>query len=53
MKGGAQAIVQASFASGDWRGRADVLLRVEQHEKPEPFGQLVVRSRRLQAGTGD
>src|SRR4051812_37033398 len=33
MKGGAQAIVQASFASGDWRGRADVLLRVEQHEK--------------------
>ncbi|MGA9508268.1 MAG: TM0106 family RecB-like putative nuclease [Candidatus Sulfotelmatobacter sp.] len=38
MKGGAQAIVQASFASGDWRGRADVLLRVEQHEKPSRLG---------------
>src|SRR5438128_6707679 len=24
MKSGAQAIVQASLASGDWRGRADV-----------------------------
>jgi len=38
MKGGAQAIVQASFASGDWRGRADVLLRVEQREKPSRLG---------------
>jgi uncharacterized protein len=38
MKGGAQAIVQASFASGDWRGRADVLLRVEQHENPSYLG---------------
>src|SRR5271166_1199908 len=38
MKGGAQAIVQASFASGDWRGRADVLLRVEQREKPCRLG---------------
>jgi len=38
MKSGAQAIVQASFASGDWRGRADVLLRAEQHEKATPFG---------------
>ena len=38
MKSGAQAIVQASFASGDWRGRADVLLRVEQLEKPSRLG---------------
>jgi predicted RecB family nuclease len=38
MKGGAQAIIQASFASGDWRGRADVLLRVEQREKPSQLG---------------
>jgi predicted RecB family nuclease len=38
MIGGAQAIVQASFASGDWRGRADVLLRVEQREKPSQLG---------------
>src|SRR4029077_7619346 len=28
MKGGADAIVQATLGSGDWRGRADVLLRV-------------------------
>src|SRR6202021_3637905 len=33
MKGGAQAIIQASFASGDWRGRADVLLRGGQGGK--------------------
>jgi predicted RecB family nuclease len=38
MKSGAQAIVQASLASGDWRGRADVLLRVEQFEKPSHLG---------------
>src|SRR6267378_893490 len=38
MKGGVQAIVQASLVSGDWRGRADVLLRVEQHEKPSHLG---------------
>ena len=38
MKSGAQAIIQASFASGDWRGRADVLLRVEQREKPSHLG---------------
>jgi hypothetical protein len=30
MKSGAHAIVQASLASGDWRGRADVLLRIER-----------------------
>ena len=38
MKSGAQAIIQASFASGDWRGRADVLLRVEQRGKPSHLG---------------
>lgn len=38
MKGGAQVIVQASFASGGWRGRADVLLRVEQHERVTRLG---------------
>ena len=38
MKSGAQAIVQAGVGSGDWRGRADVLLRVEIPEKPSYFG---------------
>jgi predicted RecB family nuclease len=38
MKSGAQAIVQASLASGDWRGRADVLLRIEQHEQLSRLG---------------
>lgn len=38
MESGAQAIVQASFASGVWRGRADVLLRVEQAERPTCIG---------------
>ena len=38
MKSGAQAIVQATLNSGDWRGRADVLLRVEQPEKPSRLG---------------
>src|SRR6516165_2483790 len=38
MKSGAQAIVQASLASGDWRGRADVLLRVERMEKASRLG---------------
>ena len=38
MKSGAQAIVQASLGSGDWRGRADVLLRVEQIKRPGRFG---------------
>jgi uncharacterized protein len=38
MKGGAQAIVQASLGSGDWRGRADVLLRVEQPQQPSRLG---------------
>ena len=32
MKSGAQAIIQAGLGSGDWRGRADVLLRVERPE---------------------
>ncbi len=30
MQGRTDAIVQASLAGGDWRGRADVLLRVER-----------------------
>lgn len=30
MRSGAEVIVQASLASGPWRGRADVLLRVDQ-----------------------
>jgi len=38
MKSGAQAIVQAALESGDWRGRADVLLRVEQIEKASYLG---------------
>jgi uncharacterized protein len=38
MKAGAQAIVQASLGSGEWRGRADVLLRVERHEQPTRLG---------------
>jgi predicted RecB family nuclease len=38
MKGGADAIVQATLGSGDWRGRADVLLRVDQFEKPSRLG---------------
>ena len=38
MQSGAQAIVQASLASGDWRGRADVLLRVERPEQPSRLG---------------
>jgi uncharacterized protein len=35
MKNGVQAIVQANLASGEWLGRADVLLRIEQ---PSAFG---------------
>src|ERR1700730_7220615 len=38
MKSGAQAIVQARLGSGDWRGRADVLLRVERLEKRSRLG---------------
>lgn len=38
MKSGAQVIVQASFVSGDWRGRPDVLLRVDRNEKQSRFG---------------
>jgi hypothetical protein len=38
MKSGADAIVQATLESGDWRGRADVLLRVEQIKKPSRLG---------------
>jgi uncharacterized protein len=35
MKAGAPVIVQAAFRTGQWIGRADVLLRVE---KPSPLG---------------
>jgi hypothetical protein len=47
MKSGVHAIVQAGLGSGDWRGRADVLLRVERLEKPSGLGhwsyELVAR----------
>jgi uncharacterized protein len=33
MKGGAAAIVQAGLGRESWRGRADVLLRVERPSK--------------------
>ncbi len=38
MSAGAQAIVQASLGNGDWRGRADVLLRVEQPDQQSRLG---------------
>ena len=38
MRSGAPVIVQASLASGPWRGRADVLLRVEQPGSPSRAG---------------
>ena len=38
MQHGAQAIVQASLASDEWRGRADVLLRVERCDNPTRLG---------------
>ncbi len=38
MKDGAQAIVQAGFRDGDWRGRADVLLRVEHGDQQSRLG---------------
>jgi uncharacterized protein len=37
MQVGAQAIVQAGLAGGDWRGRADVLLRADH---PGRVGRL-------------
>src|SRR5208282_805156 len=39
MKNGIQAIVQAGLGDGDWRGRADVLLRVERLENTTSFGK--------------
>jgi predicted RecB family nuclease len=39
MRAGAQVIVQASFVSGDWRGRPDVLLRVDRNDQPSRFGK--------------
>ena len=38
MKSGAEVIVQAGLGGGEWRGRADVLLRVQQLEKPSHLG---------------
>jgi predicted RecB family nuclease len=38
MQNGAQAIVQAALASDEWRGRADVLLRVERPDNPTRLG---------------
>jgi uncharacterized protein len=38
MQSGAQVIVQASLAGGPWRGRPDVLLRVEQPENATRAG---------------
>src|SRR6266446_1753137 len=38
MGTGAQAIVQATLASDEWRGRADVLLRVEASDNPTRLG---------------
>src|SRR5580693_5533914 len=38
MQRGVQVIVQASLSSGPWRGRADVLLRVEQPENSSRVG---------------
>ena len=48
MQSGAQAIVQASLASGIWRGRADVLLRVERLGKPSRLGNWSYEARGLQ-----
>jgi predicted RecB family nuclease len=39
MKGGAPAIVQGTLSNGLWRGRADVLLRVDSRDKQSRFGQ--------------
>ena len=38
MTSGAAVIVQGSFSQGEWIGRSDVLLRVEQPEKRSLFG---------------
>jgi uncharacterized protein len=38
MQRGAQVIVQANLLNGNWRGRADVLLRIDQPERPSRFG---------------
>ena len=42
MEGGADAIIQAGLASGDWRGRADVLLRVERPSRLGPWSYEAV-----------
>ena len=38
MRDGVPVIVQGSFVSGEWRGRADVLLRVEEADARGAFG---------------
>ena len=38
MEANADAIVQAALVDGNWRGRADVLLRVDRPEQPSRFG---------------
>ena len=38
MECGADAIVQATLAEDGWRGRADVMLRVEQPDRPSRLG---------------
>lgn len=42
MSNGAQAIFQATLAAGDWRGRADVLLRVERPSRLGTWSYEVV-----------
>lgn len=42
LQGGAHAVVQASLGSGQWRGRADVLLRVERPSALGPWSYEVV-----------
>ena len=42
MGSGAPAIVQASLSSGEWRGRADVLMRIERPSKLGDWSYEVV-----------
>ncbi|MGH8681876.1 MAG: hypothetical protein ACREVS_19875 [Burkholderiales bacterium] len=38
MRDGAEVISQATFVDGQWRGRADFLLRVDRPTKLGPWG---------------
>jgi predicted RecB family nuclease len=38
MAGGADVIYQATFFDGTWRGHADFLLRVDDHDRPSIWG---------------